>query len=99
MPEQYIETERIRQDGYYDVRCPQCGKWFEAARSSATFCNSTCRSRWSRSAASRVRQIDNARSAVASLIETMPKRGDSAEYLALQKLASIIKNALMSVEN
>jgi len=99
MTQKYIETTRIRQDGYYDIQCPQCNKWFEAQRSTATFCNSTCRSKWSRSAEKRQEQIDRATSEVKRLIENMPWRSESPEFLALQSLTTLIKSALANVES
>lgn len=93
-----IETDRVREELGYTVRCASCGKWFEARRVTATFCGSTCRSRAAREPANRTRRIGQAHGAVRALCRAMPKRGESIEFAALQKLATIIENALELVE-
>lgn len=93
-----IETDRIREELGYTVCCASCGKWFEARRVTATFCSSTCRSRFAREPRNRAVRVGQAEGAVRALCRAMPKRGDSIEFAALQKLATIIKNALELVE-
>lgn len=93
-----IDTDRIREEQGYTVRCASCGKWFEAHRVTATFCGSTCRSRAAREPANRAVRIGQAEGSVRALCRAMPKRGESIEFAALQKLATIIKNALELVE-
>lgn len=94
----YIETERIRQDGYWDIQCVECRAWFEAERETASFCNSTCRSRWNRRDKNRQARIDRALKALEDLIAHLPQRGDSREFLALQKIETISKSAISQVE-
>ena len=96
---EYIETDRIREDGYWRVKCPQCRTWFEGARSTATFCGSTCRSRWARSDEQRMARIERALAAVADLAANTPTRGESKEFLALQKIATRVKNCMANVES
>lgn len=45
-----IETDKgkERAESRPKVRCANCGKWFDASRSDAKFCSSTCRSQASR---------------------------------------------------
>lgn len=93
-----IDTDRIREEQGYTVRCASCGTWFEAQRITATFCGPTCRSRAAREPANRALRISQAQGAVRALCRAMPKRGNSDEFEALQKLATIIKNALELVE-
>lgn len=38
------ETDRVHlREGEWDIKCVQCGKWFEASRSDASFCSPNCR--------------------------------------------------------
>lgn len=94
-----FDTDRINQDGYWDILCPECSTWFQAKRVTATFCSSTCRSRWSRFPAKRLAQIKKTNEAVYDLLRNMPKSGESKEFLALHRLATVIKNALDLVES
>lgn len=44
---QAVETERIKiDDRCWRVQCAECGKWFEAARSDASFHSGACRKKW-----------------------------------------------------
>lgn len=95
----YIDTDRRREEQGYRVKCAECGKWFDAQRDTASFCNSTCRSRWSRFPAKRLAVIKKANEAVYDLLRQLPKRGESKEFLALQRLATVIQNAIDLVES
>lgn len=96
---EYIDTDRINQGDCWRIQCADCGSWFESKRGTATFCNSTCRSRWSRQGARRLARIERAMAALDDLIQAMPKRGDSKEFLALQRIATRAKSAMSVVEN
>lgn len=95
----YIETDRINQGDYWSIRCAECRTWFDSKRGTATFCGSTCRSRWHREGPKRLARIERAMAALDDLIKAMPKRGDSKEFEALQFIATRSKNAMSIVEN
>lgn len=45
------ETDRIHQgDGDWSIQCVQCGQYFEAKRSDASFCSTKCRVAYGREA-------------------------------------------------
>ena len=93
-----INSEAIRQEFGYDVKCQQCGKWFEAERSSAVFCGAGCRAKHHRAKRKRQDAINKAKEAVNAVIQNMPWRGNSQEYVALQHLQTIISRGLASVQ-
>lgn len=45
---QGVDTDRIKQDGYWTVECAECGQMFDSKRSDASFCGAACRNRWAR---------------------------------------------------
>lgn len=94
-----VETDRVREEYGYSIKCAQCGKWFECVRVTGTYCSSTCRSRAAREPAQRALRIGKAMGAVFALTRALPKKGESDEFAALQKLATVIKNALELVES
>lgn len=94
-----INPEAIRVDDYtYSVICEQCRSTFEAQRASARFCGNGCRAKHHRAKRKRQETIDNAIHAVNTLIENMPWGGNSQEYVALQRLQTIILRGLSNVQ-
>lgn len=99
MRKQY-ETDAVRiDDTGYQVHCVECGKPFESARSDAAFCSSTCRSRAHRKEAKRQRVIDLALQNVIALCAQMPRKGDSPEFEAANKIIKYISLAVNRVES
>lgn len=44
---QAVDTDRIKVDDHcWRVQCAECGEWFEATRSDASFCKPAHRKRW-----------------------------------------------------
>lgn len=93
-----INPEAVREEFGYSVKCGQCGKWFEAERASALFCGGSCRAKHHRAKQRRIDAIIKAKEAVSAVIDNMPWRGDSIEYLALQQLNTLILKGLSNVE-
>lgn len=92
------DTERIRSEDGYQVECVMCGTWFDATRFDASYCSSTCRSRWHRSKKQLDKRIQYAENAVNSLINHLPHRGQSKTYAALLNLSRRIASALAQVD-
>jgi len=93
-----INPDAIRVEDGYSVQCAHCRKIFESARASAEFCGSACRGANHRAKKRRERAINAAIESVRLVINNMPWVGQSDEYLALQKLETIIKRGLSNVE-
>lgn len=90
-------TVKEHVNGVWEVKCPQCGTWIQGERSTRDFCNGTCRQRFNRAKKKRSQDIENAAKALSLVINNMPWGGDSPEYEALQKMETLIKNALGNV--
>lgn len=93
-----INPEAIREEYGYSVQCSHCRKWFEAERASAVFCGGSCRAKHHRAKRKRQETIQRARDAVNAVIDSMPWRGESIEYIALQQLNTLILRGLSNVE-
>lgn len=87
-----------RGEGFYEVQCYQCNKWFESQRYDAAFCSSTCRSRNHREAKQVDKDIIKAKALVNALISRLPRKGDSKIYKELTSLRNRIDSALSTVE-
>jgi len=88
-----------RGTGVYEVQCAVCEKWFESMRYDASFCSSTCRSRYNRSLAEADKLIAAASKSVAALVDRLPRTGASKTESALKDLRALIDRALASVES
>jgi predicted nucleic acid-binding Zn-ribbon protein len=87
------ETDRALRGltGYaYEIKCVFCGVFFRSSRIDASFCSSTCRSRFSRQPAKRQARLDRARVAVLELL-------DHDETEALQEIAQLIADRLRTL--
>lgn len=93
-----INHEAINLGDCYQVKCRQCGRLFEAQRASAEFCGGSCRGKHHRIKRKREDTIARAKAAVKLVIQNMPQRGNSQEYLALQDLRTIIMRGLSGVQ-
>jgi len=92
------DVERITTDEGYHVECVMCGNWFDAVRYDASYCSSTCRSRYHRSKKILDRRIERAENSVNELINHLPKNGESKTYITLLALSRRIASALTQVE-
>lgn len=93
-----INPDAIRGEYGYSVECGHCHKIFESARASAEFCGSACRGANHRAKKRREKAVTKAIESVKLVIDAMPWAGQSIEFLALQKLETIIKRGLSNVE-
>ena len=93
-----INSDAIRDEFGYSVVCGKCRKTFESKRASAVFCGASCRAKHHRAKAKRKREIEQAISALRLVVQNMPMIGQSEEYLALQKMQTIIVRGLSNVE-
>lgn len=99
MKRQYHDRDIInRGTGVYEVCCVQCGKWFTAQRYDASFCSSTCRSRFSRGRAMVDTRRKRAEAAIDDLIKHLPKQGHSKTFKTLDAIQRRIASALAEVE-
>ena len=100
MPRIYHDTERVAQGGWkrtYQVTCFQCGKDFEANRYDASFCSSTCRSRYSREAAKRKARRDDAIDLVQQLVSSAQLDRTGADSATLVKIERLCRDALLEL--
>lgn len=93
-----INHDAIREEYGYSSICQQCSKVFEAQRASALFCGGSCRAKHHRAKQKRQEAITKAKEAVYAVIQAMPGKGNSQEYIALQHLQTIISRGLASVQ-
>ena len=99
MTNKYYDREIInRGEGFYEVECAECGKWFESQRYDAVFCSSTCRSRNHRMIQKLDTDLERLNTLVDDLVNRMPSEGESKTYLALTKLRNRLDNVLALVE-
>lgn len=91
------DVERIRTEAGYNVECVMCGTWFEATRYDASYCSSTCRSRYHRAQKQVDKRIERGKNAVGTLINHLPNTGESKTYIALLELSRSIAYALSQV--
>lgn len=96
------DTDRVKvDDGVWSVKCLECGRWFEAKRSDATYCSVRCRKlsaqRPARKAAA-LKEIAGMAARCRSIANQYPKSQDVLD--ALGALEALIKKqrALMDVE-
>lgn len=94
------DVERVHNEARsWSVICVQCGEEFESTRSDATFCSSTCRSKYTRRQQGRQKTIDRAKEAVEKMLANMPRTGDSAEFDACNWIIRRISKAVNNVES
>lgn len=94
---QYPDSVKI-DDTTYSVKCLECETVFEAIRSDAAYCSSTCRGRAFRRERNREAQAAQAIRAVQKMLEAMPGRGESIEFTACNEIIRRISKALNNVE-
>jgi len=93
------EVDRIHIDAKaWRITCVECGNVFESTRSDATFCNSTCRSKFTRRIQNRQKTIDRAKAALEKMLTNMPRTGDSAEFDACNWIIRRVSKAVNNVE-
>lgn len=93
------DTDRRRNEYGYSIQCVQCDKWFDSKRIDASFCNSSCRSRYQRKLKQRQINRDKFQAALDTLIKQLPRHGGSTDFDLLQKAATRIQNVLSLVED
>jgi len=93
-----INPDAIREEYGYSSICQQCQTPFEAQRASALFCGGSCRAKHHRAKRKRQDTINTAIEAVRAVIDNMPGQGNSQEYVALQRLQTIILRGLSVVQ-
>lgn len=94
---QGTDTPRDKHDARdYSVKCANCGKWFEATRSDASYCSSNCRVHAHRAPARKKNAILGLQQAGYAAIETSRKYAHSddvyKEMLYLRRQIAIALN-------
>lgn len=80
------------------IRCEHCGKESDVQRTTAFFCDGKCKNAFHNAKRKRKKDIAIAFHSLETLIQNMPKQGDSNEWDALTKMQEMIKAALWAVE-
>lgn len=93
-----VETERIRQDGYWLIWCAECNLRFDSRRMDAAYCSSTCKTRAHRKKEEMEKTISRARDILNDLIDLTPDVGDSAGFQALLDIQKRILKKLEWIE-
>lgn len=93
------DVDRYRTEYGYQVTCLQCRCAFDSKRGDASFCNSTCRSKYNRAQKKRQRTRDNFDKALTEMLLQLPRRGHSKDLDVLQVAATRISKALEIVES